>query len=143
MQLLSFWCILAELRKFFLLVLKPPMETLSLRRVLFGQPIALAIGILPLLLTITAASAPVAVDDQYQTAEDLVLNTQSGPLISTDLDSSSQTITPAFDGDWDYLDKMENQLGADMGYPVDGFGRDWNSVDFDVGSSTVGPWGSG
>ena len=119
------------------------METLSLRRVLFGLPTASASGILPLLLTITAASAPVAVDDQYQTAEDLVLNTQSGPLISTDLDSSSQTINPAFDGDWDYLDQLENQLGAGMGYPVDGFGRDWNSVDFDVGSSTVGPWGSG
>ena len=46
------------------------METLSLRRVLFGLPIALASGILPLLLTITAAAAPVAVDDQYQTGED-------------------------------------------------------------------------
>ena len=119
------------------------METLSLRRVLFGLPIALASGILPLLLTITAAAAPVAVDDQYQTGEDLVLNTQSGPLISTDLDSTTNTINPVFDGDWDYLDQLENQLGAGMGYPVDGFGRDWNSVDFDVGSSTVGPWGSG
>ena len=119
------------------------METLSPRRFLFGLPVRWARGILSLSLTVTAAAVPVAVDDSYSTVEDLSLNTQSGPLISTDLDSSGNLILPTFDGEWDYLDRIENQLGSGMGYPVDGFGRDWNSVDFDVGSSTVGPWGSG
>ena len=95
------------------------------------------------MLASVAVAAPVAVDDQYQATEDLVLNTQSGPLISTDLDSSGGTINPLFDGEWYYLDQLENQLGAGMSYPVDGSGRDWNSIDFEVATSTVGPWAMG
>ena len=119
------------------------METPSRRRVLSRFPAIWVSGVQSLLFTVAAVAVPVAVDDRYQVTEDLVLNTQSGPLISTDLDSNNDTINPSFDGEWDYLDQLENQLGAGMSYPVDGLGRGWTSVDFEVGSSTVGPWGSG
>ena len=119
------------------------METLKLRRSPFLSPAYWVAGIQATMLASVAVAAPVAVDDQYQATEDLVLNTQSGPLISTDLDSSGGTINPLFDGEWYYLDQLENQLGAGMSYPVDGSGRDWNSIDFEVATSTVGPWAMG
>ena len=46
-------------------------------------------------------------------------------------------------GTWDYLDRIENELGANQGYPEDGDGDQWNSPDFDVATSEVGPWSSG
>ncbi|MCH2062689.1 MAG: Ig-like domain-containing protein [Roseibacillus sp.] len=82
-------------------------------------------------------------DDRYDATEDLVLNTQSGPIISVDFDTNSGGVVPVFDGDWDYLDALENQIGANDSYPVDDAGRSWNSVDFEVGSSSIGPWLSG
>ena len=96
-----------------------------------------------LLFVAAGFAAPVAVDDRYDTTEDLVLNTKSGPIISVDFDTNPGGFIPVFDGDWDYLDKLENQVGADHSYPLDGAGRDWNRVDFEVASSSIGPWLSG
>ena len=93
------------------------------------------------LLAGTALAIPEAVDDQYNAAEDVVLNTLAGPVISADFDDDQGTVVPVFEGDWDYLDRMENQLGADDVYPVDGAGRAWNSEGFEVASSTVGQIG--
>ncbi len=112
----------------------PPFEPLTTPRgglVLFAS-----------LLAGAALAIPEAVDDQYNAAEDVVLNTLAGPVISADFDDDQGTVVPVFDGDWDYLDRMENQLGADDVYPVDGAGRAWNSEGFEVASSTVGPWRS-
>ena len=93
--------------------------------------------------SIPALAVPVAVDDRYQATEDLILNTESGPLISTDLDTNPDTINPLFESEWYYLDRLENQLGASMSYPVDGAGRDWKSIGFDVTTSDVKPWSQG
>ena len=96
-----------------------------------------------LLFVAAGFAAPVAVDDRYDTTEDLVLNTKSGPIISVDFDTNPGGFIPVFDGEWDYLDKLENQVGADHSYPLDGAGRDWNRVDFEIASSSIGPWLSG
>ncbi len=45
-------------------------------------------------------------------------------------------------GAWDYLDRIENENGTNLGYPIDGSGNAWNSVAFDVATSTIGPWES-
>ncbi|MEC9056610.1 MAG: hypothetical protein VX633_14955, partial [Verrucomicrobiota bacterium] len=104
---------------------------------------AWAVAPLGVLLAATGLAVPVAVDDRYDATEDLVLNTRSGPIISVDFDTNSGGAVPAFEGEWAYLDRLENQLGADHDYPSDGAGRAWNSVDFEVASSSVGPWSSG
>ena len=96
-----------------------------------------------LLFAAAGFAAPVAVDDRYDATEDLVLNTRSGPIISVDFDTNPGGFIPGFDGAWDYLDKLENQVGADHNYPLDGAGRDWNSIDFEVESSSIGPWLTG
>lgn len=96
-----------------------------------------------LLVSSVLHAAPVAVDDSYEIGEDLTLNTQSGPVISADFDTGAGQFSPTFDGDWDYLDRMENSEGAGESYPVDGAARTWNSIDFDVSTSTIGPWDSG
>ncbi len=82
-------------------------------------------------------AAPVAVDDVYNVREDTVLNATGGRLFSADFESVS------LDGEWDFLDRIENSLGNADPYPVDGQGRDWKEAEFDVNTSTVGPWSSG
>jgi hypothetical protein len=96
-----------------------------------------------LLVSSILHAAPVAVDDSYEIGEDLTLNTQSGPVISADFDTGVGQFSPTFDGDWNYLDRMENSEGAGESYPVDGAARTWNSIDFEVSTSTLGPWDSG
>ncbi|HAT20948.1 MAG TPA: hypothetical protein DCS85_12400 [Verrucomicrobiales bacterium] len=49
---------------------------------------------------------------------------------------------PVITGAWDYLDRIENENGTNLGYPIDGSGNAWNSVAFDVATSTIGPWES-
>ena len=49
---------------------------------------------------------------------------------------------PIITGAWDYLDRIENENGTNLGYPIDGSGNAWNSVAFDVVTSTIGPWES-
>ncbi|MDP7308557.1 MAG: DUF11 domain-containing protein, partial [Roseibacillus sp.] len=38
--------------------------------------------------------------------------------------------------------RIENENGTNLGYPIDGSGNAWNSVAFDVATSTIGPWES-
>ena len=104
---------------------------------------AWAVAFVGILIAAAGLAVPVAVDDSYDATEDLVLNTRSGPIISADFDQSSGGVVPEFEGEWDYLDRLENQLGANHDYPADDAGRVWSSVDFDVASSSVGPWSSG
>ncbi|MDP6209125.1 MAG: hypothetical protein QGG01_12500, partial [Roseibacillus sp.] len=49
---------------------------------------------------------------------------------------------PIITGAWDYLDRIENENGTNLGYPIDESGNAWNSVAFDVATSTIGPWES-
>ena len=49
---------------------------------------------------------------------------------------------PVITGAWDYLDRIENENGTNLGYPIDGSGNAWNSVAFDVATSTIGSWES-
>ena len=102
-----------------------------------------AVASLGVLIAAVGLAVPVAVDDSYDATEDLILNTRSGPIISADFDQSSGGVVPEFEGEWDYLDRLENQLGANHDYPTDDAGRVWSSVDFDIASSSVGPWSSG
>jgi hypothetical protein len=86
-------------------------------------------------------AAPVAVDDQFTIDED-------HPLIVTPFEfsesfnSSSVLQTGAT---WNYLDRIENSLGAGQAYPTDGVGRAWNHPQFNVATSTasIGAWSSG
>ena len=74
---------------------------------------AWAVVPLGVLLAAAGLAVPVAVDDRYDATEDLVLNTRSGPIISVDFDRNSGGALPEFEGEWAYLDRLENQLGAD------------------------------
>lgn len=44
---------------------------------------------------------------------------------------------------WDFLDSLENENGRNDDYPVDASGNAWNSEEFEVASSTIGPWEQG
>lgn len=82
---------------------------------------------------------PTAVNDAYTTAEDVPLVVSNTPLIDADFEESSST-TISFDGNWDYLDEIENQNGSNDPYPVDSSGNAWNSIAFNPATSTVGTW---
>lgn len=110
------------------------------------RPLARTGGIsaaLSLFALAVVQAVPVASDDSYDIGEDSILVTQSGPLISADFEPGAGEVIPSFDGDWDYLDRIENTQGTGQTYPTDGSGRAWSSVEFDVATSTIGPWGSG
>jgi VCBS repeat-containing protein len=82
-------------------------------------------------------AAPQAINDSYDVNEDTSLVVDP-TLVSASFDTD---VVIAHGANWDYLDKIENNLGAGHSYPVDGSGRVWNSPDFDVSTSTIGPWG--
>jgi hypothetical protein len=82
---------------------------------------------------------PLASNDVYVATEDIPLNAGAGPLIDVDFDP----VSFGWGGDWDYLDRLENRLGANHSYPTDAAGRNWLDPDFDSASSSVGPWSSG
>ncbi|MFP6897333.1 MAG: hypothetical protein VCA38_12080 [Roseibacillus sp.] len=68
------------------------------------------------------------------------LPTLGGPIINGTFDDAGPT--SVISGNWDYLDRIENELGANQSYPDDGDGNEWYSPDFDVATSEIGPWGS-
>ncbi len=90
-------------------------------------------------------AAPTAIDDLFSTNEDSVLTVSVAGLIDTGFEPDTGTggglVSP--DGDWFYLDQIENENGALQDYPTDGAGRLWSATDFDPSSSTIGPWLSG
>lgn len=44
---------------------------------------------------------------------------------------------------WAFLDSLENENGRNDDYPVDASGNAWNADDFDLATSSVGPWEEG
>ena len=87
-----------------------------------------------------AWSAPVARDDTFEVDEDEALSVSGGGiLLSASFGSGGSVIGET----WEFLDRIENENGASQDYPLDASGNAWNSLAFDVASSTIGPWGSG
>lgn len=85
----------------------------------------------------SAPAVPVAVDDAYSVNEDTQLNVGPVTIFASTFDSS------VVGGAWDYLDEIKNQLSASpKTYPVDGSGRGWKDLNFQLASSTVAPWKS-
>ena len=91
------------------------------------------------LLAAGARAVPVANNDSYSTPEDVMLQTQGGSLFSATFDAANLV-----SGTWLYLDRIKNaQNGQTLdNYPTDAGSRDWKALDFQVASSTIGPWGS-
>ena len=82
-------------------------------------------------------------DDLEATLSGLVateIPTRGGRLLNANFDGA--TGGPVIGLEWEYLDRIENENGANQGYPTDQSGNAWNSVDFDVATSTIGPWES-
>lgn len=63
-----------------------------------------------------------------------------GFAVDADFDGIGTSVLGA---QWDFLDRLENENGRNDDYPVDASGRDWNEEDFEVATSTVGPWEQG
>jgi VCBS repeat-containing protein len=95
------------------------------------------------LITGVALSAPVAVDDSYTATEDTILTVgqASQSYISANFETGGTPVN-VVGGAWNYLEKIQNQFGTNLTYPVDGTSNNWKSIGFDVSTSTVGPWGS-
>ena len=82
-------------------------------------------------------------DDLEATLPGLVateIPTRGGTLVNAGFDGADGG--PVIGPEWDYLDRIENENGANQSYPTDGEGNAWNSADFDVVTSTIGPWES-
>lgn len=63
-----------------------------------------------------------------------------GFAVDADFDGLGNSVLGAR---WDFLDRLENENGRNDDYPVDALGRDWTEEDFDLTTSTVGPWEQG
>jgi len=84
-------------------------------------------------------------DDLEATLSGLVateIPTSGGAIVQTGFDGDAGGGGPLITEAWDYLDRIENENGNSDGYPVDQNGNAWNSVGFDVATSTIGPWES-
>ena len=80
----------------------------------------------------------VAVDDNYQILEDSELKTGTGPILEVSFD---EEIAPGFiEGDWQILDRLENENGDSEDYPTDASGNSWIDSEFNIDTSNVGPW---
>ena len=82
-------------------------------------------------------------DDLEATLPGLVateIPSRGGRLVNATFDGA--TGGPVIGPEWDYLDRIENENGANQGYPTDENGNAWNSAAFDVATSTIGPWES-
>ena len=84
-------------------------------------------------------AAPVGNPDTYSVNEDAVLGTGTNAILSAGF-NSTPPIVLAQGSTWDYLDKIQNNLGLNQSYPTDDLGRPWNSTNFDLSESTIGPW---
>ena len=84
-------------------------------------------------------------DDLEATLSGLVateIPTSGGTIVQTGFDGDAGGGGPVITEAWDYLDRIENENGNNDGYPIDQNGNAWNSVGFDVATSTIGPWES-
>ena len=84
-------------------------------------------------------------DDLEATLPGLVateIPTRGGTLLQAGFDGDAGGGGPVITGEWDYLDRIENENGSNDGYPVDEEGNAWNSASFDVSTSSIGPWES-
>ncbi len=83
---------------------------------------------------------PVANDDSFSGNEDEPLIISSGGTL---VEANFESAPPVLENTWEYLDRLENENGANHGYPLDGTSNDWNSPQFDPATSSIGPWTSG
>lgn len=65
---------------------------------------------------------------------------EGGFLVDAGFDGSGSSI---LDTSWDYLDQLQNENGRNDDYPIDGSGNEWNTVNFNPSSSSIGPWVGG
>jgi VCBS repeat-containing protein len=86
-------------------------------------------------------AAPVGVADSYNLTEDGSLSSLP-TLFEADFNNENPPVIST-GASWSYLDRIQNELGLNQTYPVDGSARAWNSRLFEVGTSTIGPWSSG
>lgn len=94
------------------------------------------LALFPSLLT----AVPVANDDNFSGNEDEPLIISSGgTLLQADFEPAPSVLRNT----WDYLDRLENENGANHDYPVDANSNTWNSIQFDQSTSTIGPWTAG
>jgi len=92
------------------------------------------------LLPFSAMAVPVATNDAFSVNEDESLVIPSGGVVV----SASFEPSPSVLGTtWQYLDRIENENGANQSYPVDANGRPWNAPLFDSATSTIAPWATG
>ncbi len=85
-------------------------------------------------------AAPVGVNDTYNLLED-----QGISSLPTLFEANfNNTNPPAIStgATWNFLDRIQNELGLDQSYPVDAASNAWNAESFVVGTSSIGPWGS-
>lgn len=83
---------------------------------------------------------PVANDDNFSGNEDTPLTISSGgTLVEAHFESAPSVLANT----WAYLDRLENENGANHDYPLDGTSKAWNSPQFETTTSTIGPWTSG
>ncbi|RIK84024.1 MAG: hypothetical protein DCC68_02405 [Planctomycetota bacterium] len=85
-------------------------------------------------------AAPVGVTDVYPLAEDTSVSSLP-TAFEAHFDNANPPIISS-GAAWSYLDQIQNEFGANQTYPVDGASRAWNSPNFDVSTSTIGPWGA-
>ncbi|MFT6178568.1 MAG: hypothetical protein ACJA1W_000909 [Akkermansiaceae bacterium] len=103
------------------------------RRLSFSLPLILFCPSLLLAL-------PIANDDRFSVAEDDALTISSGGIL---VEASFEPTASILTNPWQYLDRIENENGANHSYPIDGNSNLWNSTQFDTTTSTIGPWSSG
>ena len=87
-------------------------------------------------------AAPVGNPDTYGVNEDAVLGTGSNAILSAGFNDPPPPVVLSQGWEWDYLDRIQNNLGLNQSYPTDDLGRAWNSPNFDTSESTIGPWGA-
>lgn len=85
-------------------------------------------------------AVPVANNDSFTGIEDESLIISSGGTL---IEANFEPAPSVLANNWDYLDRLENENGANHGYPLDSTSNPWNSSQFNTTTSTVGPWNSG
>jgi VCBS repeat-containing protein len=86
-------------------------------------------------------AAPVGNPDTYGVNEDAVLGTGENTILNAGFNNTPPIVLPQ-GSTWDYLDKIQNGAGGGQpqSYPTDDTGAAWNSRNFAIGDSTIGPW---
>jgi VCBS repeat-containing protein len=84
---------------------------------------------------------PTAVDDTFNTQEDVAAGNAAVNLVNSTFDPPASTfVMPA---NWDYFDAMKTvAAGGTNQYPVDDESHNWKALNFNKATSTIGAWKS-